>query len=230
MFGVIVNTVAIAIGGIIGSLAKEKIRTDIAETVMKVMGVFSLFLGMQGAIKGEKVLLILCSLVIGTVVGELIDIDKYIAIFGEFLKKKCMKKANKGSERFVEAFVTSGALFGIGAMAILGSIDAGLRHNYDIFYTKSMMDFVTSIMFSSTMGIGVAFSCIIIFILQGGMTILATFIKPIADNALLMNEISSCGSLIIVVIGLNLLGITKLKIANMIPAILMVPILYYLMV
>lgn len=228
MFGVFVNMAAIIVGGIIGTLFKKGIPEKISKCVMEVMGLVSIFIGIQGALKGEKTLVVLVAMILGTIIGTLIDIDSIINKFGKFLKKKFVNEKSSSNAKFVDAFVSTSVLFGIGAMAILGSIDAGLRHDYHIFYLKSMMDGITSIMFATTMGIGVCFSSITILILQGSMTLFAGFLKSIAENVGMMNEITCCGNILIIAIGLNVIGLTKLKIANMLPAIILVPFMYYI--
>lgn len=225
MFGVIVNTVSIAAGGIIGFIFKKGIPDKISSAVMNVMGLSTLAIGIQGAIKTNNVIALILSMAIGTAIGTLIDIEKYITIFGEFLKKNFAKNADKNNNiKFVDAFVSASVLFGVGAMAILGSIDAGLKNDFHIFYIKSTIDFVSSIMLAASMGIGVAFAGLTILISQGTMTLLASKLTFIAANAILLNEIGAVGNLMIMAIGLNLLSVTKLKIANMLPAIFLVPI------
>ena len=227
MFGVFVNMATIVAGAIIGITVKKGIPKKVSDATMEIMGLISLFIGIQGALKGEKTLVVLISLVLGTVVGTMIDINKYVEGFGEFLKKKFASNDSENA-KFVDAFVTTSVLFGIGAMAILGSIEAGIKHEYSIFFLKSIMDFVSSVFYATTMGIGVAFSAITILVLQGSMTILASFIKPFADDVGLMNEVTCCGNILIMAIGLNVMGITKIKIANLLPSIILVPIIYYL--
>lgn len=229
MIGVIVNSVAIILGSLIGVIFKKHLPDKVAKAVMQVMGLASVFIGIKGSLQGENALITIIALALGTVIGNLIDIEKYIEKFGALLKEIFVKDKTDSNAAFVDAFVSSSVIFGVGAMAIMGSIEAGIKHDYTIFFIKSTMDFVSAIMFSASMGIGVAFSSISIFILQGGMTVLSTFIEPYVNNVSLMSEIYCVGNLLIVAIGLNLLGVTKLKIANMIPAIVLVPIVYYVM-
>lgn len=228
MFGVIVNAASIVIGGIFGTIIKERFSEKVSKAVMEVMGLVSVFIGFQGALKGEKILVVLISMVIGTTIGTMIDLNKYIVNFGEFLKKKFASGENINNLKFVDAFVSTSILFGIGAMAILGSIEAGIKHEYSIFFLKSLMDFISAMMYATTMGIGVCFSSITIFVFQGTMTLCAGLIKPLTENAGLMNEIVCCGNIMIIAIGLNILNITKIKVANIIPSLLFVPIIYFL--
>ncbi|MCQ2609777.1 MAG: DUF554 domain-containing protein [Lachnospiraceae bacterium] len=226
MFGVFVNMATIVVGGIIGNILKDGIPKNVSHAVTEVIGLVSLTIGIQGAIKGVETVVVLSALVVGTMVGTFLDIDKMIKNIRKKKKKRFTNDNSLGHTKFVDAFVTSSVLFGIGAMAVLGSIDAGLNHNYQIFYLKALMDGVTSVMFATTLGIGVCFSAITIFLFQGTMTLLAGFLKPIAENIGMMNEITCCGNIMIIAIGLNVLGIMKIKIANMLPAIILTPIIY----
>lgn len=228
MIGVFVNAIAIAVGGIIGLFVKDKMSKRVVDALMCSMGVFTIFVGIQGTLKSEKTMVVLLSLAIGTLIGAIIDLNKYIEMFGEFLRKVFVKDKNSESGRFVDAYVTASALMGIGAMALLGSIEAGLEHKYTIFFLKSTMDFISAIVFSTTMGIGIAFASITIIILQGSMTLCASFLKPLAENEAMMKELICCGNLLILSTGLNILGLTKIKIANMLPALALVPIIYKL--
>lgn len=197
---------------------------------MQAMGLATFFIGIQGALKGEKTLVLIISIVVGTIIGTIIDIDRYFNLFGEYLKKKFVKRKSKNSknELFVDAFANATVLFCVGALAILGSIDAGIKHDYNIFILKSTLDFVSSIMLSTSMGIGVAFSGISIFIYQGILTIFASNFQFLANNVGMMNELSCIGNVLIIAIGLNLLGVTKIKIANMLPGIFLSPLVFYL--
>ncbi len=229
MFAVVVNAVAIIAGAIIGILIKGLINEKISSAVLKALGAVTFFVGIKGALVGEKTLVLVVSIALGTMIGTIIDLDKYINKFGEFLKKKFVSnKKDSLNANFVEAFVTTSVLFAIGAMAILGSIDAGLKHDYSILFLKSAMDFTAAIMYGASLGIGVAFSSIIVFLFQGIIAIFAGSISFIAENEAMMNELTCVGSVVIMVLGLNLMGITKIKVANMLPAILIAPAIYSL--
>lgn len=230
MLGVIVNTIGIILGGMIGTLVKNRLPQKITIAVMEAMGLVNTFIGIQGAMVGKKILVVLISLVLGVIIGTFLDIDKYVENLGEFLKKKFVSNGNKDNARFVEAFVSSSMLFCVGAMAILGSIEAGIKHEYNIFFLKSTLDFISSIVYSTTMGIGVCFSAIIIFVEEGLFTLGASLIKPLTENEALMNEFICCGNIMIMGIGLNLLGVVKIKIINMVPALVLLPIIYHMCV
>lgn len=223
MFGVFVNAISIMVGSLIGFVLKKGLPDRVTKSVMNTMGLITIFISLSAIIKGEKYLAIIISLVLGTIIGEFIDIDKRINNLGELLKERFTIKG--GDSRFAEAFASASILFAVGAMAILGSIDAGLKHDYSILYVKSTLDFVSSIMLTATMGIGVLFSGFVIIIYQGAIALLAGSIKFIADDVSLMNELSCVGNIMIFALGLNLLGATKIKIANMLPALLILPII-----
>lgn len=230
MFGVLLNVATIVCGSLIGVFFRKFISEKISGAVMQAMGLATFFIGIQGALKGEKTLVLIISIVVGTIIGTIIDIDKYFNLFGEYLKNKFVKVKSKNDKNilFVDAFVNATVLFCVGALAILGSIDAGIKHDYNIFILKSTLDFVSSIMLSTSMGIGVAFSGISILIYQGLLTIFASQFQFLANNVEMMNELSCIGNVLIIAIGLNLLSITKIKIANMLPSIFLSPLVFYL--
>lgn len=230
MLGVFLNVATIVCGSVIGVFFKRLISEKISRAVMQAMGLATFFIGIQGALKGEKTLVLIVSIVVGTIIGSIIDVDKYFNLFGELIKSRFVKKddTNNANAFFVDAFVNATVLFCVGALAILGSIDAGIKHDYNIFILKSTLDFVSAMMLSTTMGIGVAFSGISILIYQGFLTIFASQFQFLASNVGMMNELSCIGNVLIIAIGLNLLSVTKIKIANMIPAIFLSPLIFYL--
>ena len=229
MPGVMVNVLAIAVGGIIGVLFKKILSKELTQAVMMTLGIATFVIGLQAALKFEKSLLFVISLALGTAIGTIIDIDKYVNKFGNYLKKVFMAKSKSESgERFAEAFASASILFAVGAMSVLGSIDAGLKHDYNILFIKSTMDFVAAIMFASSLGIGVAFSSITILIFQGAIALFAGNLRFLTENPDMMNEFSAVGNVLVMVIGLNLMNVVKVKLANMLPAIVVVLILYKL--
>ena len=228
MIGVFVNAVSIVSGSIIGLFLRKKINRSVIDSIMPVVGLATVFIGIKGAFVGEKSILLVIVLALGTFIGTIIGIDEKLYILGDLIKKRFVKKYTDTKDNFVEGFVSSSILFGVGAMCIMGSIEAGIKHEYTIFFLKSTLDFISAIIYAASLGIGVAFSALTIFLLQGTLTILAGFIKFIGDNQSLMNEISCVGNIIIVAIGLNVMGITKIKIANMLPAIFLTPIIFYI--
>lgn len=217
MKGTIVNVVAIFLGCSAGFILKSKFPEKIEKIIMQALGLASLLIGMQMAIKADNILLVIFSLVIGGVIGEIIDIEAGLERFGERIKGKF--KSNNTSERFVEGFLTASLLYCVGSMAIMGAIKEGLSGNPDILYAKSLLDGITSIAFTAAMGIGVLFSAIPVFLYQGGITLLARTIKDFLSPKII-NEMTAVGGILIWGIGFGLLGIKKIKVGNLLPAIL----------
>lgn len=222
MLGTIVNTAAIIIGTLIGLLLKGGIPSKISDTIMHGLALCVIYIGLSGSLKGNNTLLIIISIALGTVIGELIDIDKHIIHLGDTIESNFKSHNSKISE----GFVTSSLLFCVGAMAIVGSLDSGITGNYNTLFVKAMLDGISSIIFSSTLGIGVIFSSVVVFIYQGSITLLASYLKPILIVSVI-NNMTAVGSLLILGLGLNMLKITKIKVANLLPAML-IPIFYEL--
>ena len=225
MLGVIINSVAVAIGSLIGLIFKSKISEKISKPVMVGLGVCVLYIGISGSLEGENVLIAISSIVLGVIVGTVLKIDDSINKAANKIEEKFKESDNK--ESISEGLVTATLLFCIGAMTITGSIQSGLTGDNSILITKSILDFVSSIMLAASLGKGVILSSISLFISQGILVLLASIIAPyINDTAI--NDITCVGSLIIILIGTNLMGITKIKVADFLPAILFSPIIYYL--
>ena len=217
MRGTIVNVIAIFLGCSVGFILKSKFPEKIGKIVMQALGLASLLIGMQMALKTDNILLLIFSLTIGGIIGEVIGIEEGLEKFGERVKLKF--KSSNSSERFVEGFVTASLLYCVGSMAIMGALKEGLSGNPDILYTKSLLDGLTSIAFTAAMGLGVLFSAIPVFLYQGGITLLARSIKDFLSPEVI-NEMTAVGGILILGIGFGLLKIKKIKIGNLLPAIL----------
>jgi len=222
MKGTIVNVIAIFLGCSVGFILKSRFPEKIGKVVMQALGLASLLIGAQMALKTNNILLVIFSLVIGGVIGEIIGIEEGLERFGERVKLKF--KTNDTSERFVEGFVTASLLYCVGSMAIMGALKEGLSGNPDILYAKSLMDGVTSLAFTAAMGIGVLFSVIPVFLYQGGITLLSRLIKDFLSPEII-NEMTAVGGILILGIGFGLLEIRKIKIGNLLPAILVAALL-----
>ncbi len=216
MLGTIVNTASIVIGCILGLLVKEGIPKTISDSLTKALGLCVLFIGIQGAVKTENTLLLIICMVIGTTIGEIVDIDKGINRLGDWIQSRFKAKAAFGDVS--KGFVSASLLFCIGSMAIVGSFESGLNGNHDILFAKSILDGITSIIYASTMGVGVIFSAVAVFIYQGAITLGASFLKGVLDESAIIN-ITGIGSLMIIAISLNMLEIAKIKVANLLPAL-----------
>lgn len=224
MIGVIVNTAAVIFGSIIGLLCKKGIPQKVSDAIMRGIGLCTLYIGISGSLKGEKTLILIISMVFGIAIGTLIDIDDKINRLGRMVEHKFSKA--DGSISVSEGFVTASLLFCIGAMTIVGSLNAGLAGDNEMLFTKSVLDFVSSIMLSVSLGIGVLCSAAFVLVFQGAIVLLAQFVAPILTDAAIA-EMTCAGSIMIIGLSLNILGLTKLKTANMLPALIIVPIMCY---
>ena len=227
MLGTIVNTIAVIIGATLGMLLKKGLSEKMAETLMKGLGLCTLFLGISGSLKGENSLILIISIVIGTLIGEGLNLEGKINQLGFFLESK-FKSKDGAKISVAEGFVTSSLLFCVGAMAIVGSLQSGLQGNHEMLFNKSMLDFVAAMIFASTLGIGVLFAAGFVFLYQGSITLMAQWIAPFLTDTV-VNEMTCVGSVIIIGLALNMLGITKLRVMNYVPAIFIPIILCRLM-
>ncbi len=214
MLGTLVNFAAILVGSFVGLFLRGGISERFSNTIMQGVALCVFFIGIEGALKVDNLLLVIICIAIGALMGEVIDIDKKFKQLGDKLESKFKNSKSKISEGFVNASL----LFCVGAMAILGSLESGLRGKHDILFSKSILDGVISIMFSSTLGIGVAFSSFAVLLYQGTITIGSHFLSPFLTESV-VNNMDAAGSLIIIGLGLNMLGVTKIKVANLLPAI-----------
>lgn len=216
MLGTLINTLAVLVGSSVGLLVNKGIPERISTQMMKALGLCTLFIGIQGAFKGEKTLVMIISMVIGVVIGEGIDIDRRITNLVHKLEAKFVKKQT-GKHSLSEGLITSSLLFCVGSMTIVGCLNAGLLGDNTMLYTKSTLDLCSSMIFASTLGVGVMLAGVVVLVYQGGLTLLATLAAPLLTTSVI-NEMTCVGSLIIIATGLNLLGITKIKLMNYIPA------------
>lgn len=214
MLGTIINFLAIVGGSIIGLFLKGGIPERISNTVMNGISLCILFIGISGAFKVDNMLIVIISISIGAVIGEFFNLDEKLKKLGDWLERKFKNNKNKISEGFVSASL----IYCVGAMAIVGSLESGLRGNHEILFSKSILDGISAIIFSSTLGIGVMFSAVSVLIYQGVITLCASFISPVLSEAVIAN-MTACGSLIIIGLGLNVLGVTKIKVANLLPSV-----------
>lgn len=220
--GTLVNCLTIILGCIVGLFIKGKVNEKISTTVMNALGLCTLYIGISGSLKCDDPIQMIVSMAAGALIGEIIDIDKWLTKLGGYLESKFKKKDNKIS--ISEGFVTSSLLFCVGAMAIVGSLESGLNGYNTTLYAKSVLDGVSSIIFSSTLGIGVFLSVFTVLIYQGSITLAASLVSGILSTSVITN-MSVVGNLIIIGLGLNILGMTKIKVANLLPAIF-IPIIF----
>ncbi len=223
MLGVIVNVITVIIGSCIGLLFKKGIPERVSKAAMIGLGACTLYIGISGSLVGENVLILIASVVLGAIIGTLLNIDGAINRLAESVESKFKKDGKTVS--VAEGLVSATLLFCVGSMTVTGSIQAGLTGDSSILITKATLDLVSSMMLASSLGIGVLLSSITVFIIQGGLVLLARLISPFM-SAGAINEMTCAGSLLIIMIGTNLMGITKIKVADFLPAILFAPIIY----
>lgn len=227
MFGVIVNTIAIVLGAGIGLFMRKGIPSYLTDNLMKALGACTVLIGIQGAIKEENILLLIIAIVLGVTIGEVTDFDGKVNRFTERITSRFSKEGSD-SAKIANAFVTSCLIMNVGAMVIVGSLDAGLRADFTMLYTKSLLDFISGIMMAAAMGIGAMGSAGFTLIFQGGIVLFAELIAPFMSD-MLIQEMSCTGSLIIMILGLNMIEVTKFKVINYLPALLVSPVLYLIL-
>ena len=220
MWATLVNAAAIIVGGIIGTVFNRALPQRYQVILFQGLGLFVVVLGISMSIKMEYVLVSVFSIILGGLIGEFLRIDKQLYTFGEWIKRSLKFK----NEKFTEGFVSTSLIYCIGAMAVLGSIEAGTGNFPTILLTKSAMDGFSAIAFAAAMGFGVIFSAIPVFLYQGSITVI-TLLFADALNMAIINEMSAVGGILIVGIGINLLEIKEIKIVNLLPSLVLVIVL-----
>lgn len=223
MFGVFVNVITVIVGSLVGLLFKKGIPERVSKAAMIGLGACTLYIGISGSLCGENVLILIASVVLGAICGTLLDIDGRLNRLAEAVERKFRKEGQKIS--LAEGLVSATLLFCVGSMTVTGSIQAGLTGDNSVLITKATLDLVSSMMLSSSLGIGVLLSAGSVLVIQGGLVLLAGLIAPFMSTGAI-NEMTCAGSLLIVMIGTNLMGISKFKVADYLPAILLAPIFY----
>ena len=223
MLGTIVNTVAIIAGSLLGLLFRGGIPKKFTVTMMRAISLAVMLIGFKMALKSDAILLIIFSLVIGSLIGEFINIESRL----ERLGKRLETRFSKPGSGVAKGFVVASLVFCVGSMAIVGALESGLTGNHQTLFAKSALDGLFSIIFASSFGIGVLFSSASVFIYQGMITLTSSLMKPFLITAVI-NQMSAVGGILIMAIGINLLEIQKIKVGNMLPAIF-IPLVYYMM-
>ena len=214
--GTIVNALGILAGCAVGLLLGKLIPERLADAVTSGVALCVFCIGVSGMLADENTLVMIISMVLGTIVGELLRLDDWLSTLGDTIERQFAKRGVKG--RVSEGFVTASLLFCVGAMAIVGSLESGLSGNHATIYAKSVLDAVSSVVYSSTMGFGVALSAIPVFLYQGAITLCASLLSPVLTDPVIA-EMKAVGSLLIVALSFNMLGLTKIKVMNSVPAI-----------
>ncbi|MBL4953376.1 DUF554 domain-containing protein [Neobacillus sp. YIM B02564] len=224
LLGTMVNGLLIIIGTVLGRLL-NRIPEGMKNTVMYGIGLSVMVLGLQMGLKSDNFLIVILSLVFGAVIGEWLKLEDKLNDVGKWLEHKV---GNNGKGSVSEGFVTATLIFVIGAMAILGALDSGIRGNHDILYTKSLIDGFTALILSTTLGIGVIFSAVPVVLYEGLIATFATQINQLVPKLLMqqfITEMTATGGIMIFAIGLNMIGLTKVKVANLLPGIVVVAII-----
>ncbi|MDD4990179.1 MAG: DUF554 domain-containing protein [Candidatus Pacebacteria bacterium] len=218
--GTLIDTALVIIGGLVGLFLHKAFPERVKVIVFQAIGLSIIVVGIQMALHVGNLLLLIFSMLIGGIIGEVIDLQKHFENFGDFLKRKIKSKNNN----FTEGIVTAFLIFCIGSMTIIGAIEEGLTGDYSLLLAKSVLDGFTSLALASTYGIGVLFSFIPLLIYQGGITILAIQFKGLFSESV-VNELTAVGGVLILGLGINLLGIKKIKVANLLPALIIIIVL-----
>ncbi|MBI9101181.1 MAG: DUF554 domain-containing protein [Spirochaetales bacterium] len=230
MIATIINCITVLIGSLLGVLFSKKIGEEFKTTIFTGLGIFTMVIGFQMALDFSRVLYVVFSLVAGGLIGFKFDLEGKVLLWGENLEKRFdrprpsaegMDEKNNRKGNFAHGFLNASLLFCVGAMTIVGAMKAGMEKDYDLLLTKSVMDGFAAIAFASAMGIGVAFSIIVLLIYQGGLTLLAMWFGNFA-SPLIMSELTAVGGMLIIMIGINLLGLRKIKTANFLPALVLI--------
>ena len=219
MLGVLINCITVIIGSIIGMTFKNKISKKITDGIMMGIGLCTIYIGIDGTLKGDNTIVLIVAMSLGAFIGFMLDIDNKINSFANFATQKFK---NDDRTNAAEGFVTACLIFCVGSMTLVGSIQAGVSGDNTMLITKSILDLISSLALASTFGIGVLLSTLFVLIFQGGLVLISSF----AGNFLslsMQNEMICTGSVIIIGLGLNIIGVTKIKVANYIPAIFIAP-------
>ena len=224
MLGTIVNVIAIICGSLLGLLFRKGIPDNYKEIIMSGVGLSVILIGVKSALSSDQLLIVIFSVIIGAGIGEFLKIEAKLESLGSYFERRLASKSSDTGS-FARGFVTASLVFCVGSMAIVGALESGLTGNHQTLFAKSILDGVTSLIFASSLGIGVLFSGVPVFLYQGAITLTAVFMKNLLV-AETISQMTSVGGLLILAIGLNLLGITKIRVGNLLPGIFL-PLLYF---
>ena len=225
MLAVFVNMATVFVGSLLGIFFRSRLRESIQHALIIALGLCTVVIGISSAVGTADILCIIICMAMGTALGELMRIDDVIEYAGEYFKRKLA--IGGGQSRFTEGFVSACIMFCVGSMTIVGSLEAGIHHDYSIIFAKSTLDFISSMALAAAMGYGVTCSVAFILVMQGGITLLAGVAAPVLSDAV-VNEMSAIGGTILIGMAVNMLelGRERIKVANMLPAIFL-PIVYF---
>ena len=217
MLGTIVNAGAIVLGCAVGLLLRRGIPERVTDAVMKGIGLCVIYIGVSGALEGEKTIAMIIAMAAGGAIGTALDLGRLLE-----------EKLARGGSGLSAGFVTASLIYCVGAMAVVGSLQSGLTGSHDMLYTKSLLDGISAIVLTASLGIGVGLSAVSVLIYQGAITLLAGLLAPVLTDAVVA-EMTCVGSMLIFALGLNMIGVTKIKVMDFVPAIfLVIPLCYVL--
>ena len=226
MIGVIVNAAAIVVGSLFGLIFKKGVPEKLSSSLMTAIGLCVMCIGISGILKGENTLVLITAMVCGTVIGTLVDIDALLNRLGAAVEARFSPKGQNVS--IAQGFVAGSLLMCIGAMGIVGSLNAGLSGDISMLLTKSVLDLISSVLLAISLGVGVLLSAAMLLVYEGGIVLLAQVLQPILSDAAIA-EMTCAGSVMILALGMNLVGVTKIKVANLLPAIVLAPVFVVLL-
>ncbi len=224
MLGTIVNTLAILLGCGIGLLLKRGINAKVTDAIMKGISLCVIYIGIDGMLEGSKTLAVIIAMALGAAIGTLLDLNGKMEKLGKVIEGRI---ANGGAG-IAQGFVTASLIYCVGAMAVVGSLQSGLNGDHSMLYTKALLDGISAMVLTASLGAGVGLSAASVFVYQGALTLLAGLIAPVLSDAVVA-EMTCVGSILIAALGLNMLGVTKLKVMDYVPAIFIVIPLCYIM-
>ena len=227
MIGVLVNTITVIIGSCVGLLLKKGIPQRLTTAIMLGIGLCTIYIGVDGMMEGENTLVLIVSMVLGALVGTWLNLDGKIQALGDWMEQKFNRNQSENGTSQVslaQGFVTAALLFCVGSMTIVGSLNAGISGDNEMLFTKSLLDLISSSMLAASLGLGVLLSAVFVLVFQGALVLLASVLAPFLTTAAIA-ELTCCGSVLILALGLNLIGVTKFKVADYLPALVFVPIL-----
>lgn len=224
MLGTIVNTLAILAGCAIGLLLKRGINEKVTDAIMKGISLCVIYIGIDGMLEGSKTLVVIIAMALGAAIGTLLDLNGKMEKLGKMIEGRI----SNGVADIAQGFVTASLIYCVGAMAVVGSLQSGLNGDHSMLYTKALLDGISAMVLTASLGAGVGLSAASVFVYQGALTLLAGLIAPVLSDAVIA-EMTCVGSILIAALGLNMLGITKLKVMDYVPAIFIVIPLCYIM-
>ncbi|HCO67079.1 MAG TPA: DUF554 domain-containing protein [Dysgonomonas sp.] len=227
MIGTLANAGAIIIGGAVGTAIHSRLPQKMVNILFQGIGLFTLAVGISMSLKAQSLILIVVSITVGAVIGQLLDIDKSLKRAGEYLQKRFSKPTAEDGNRFSEGFVTASVLFCVGSMSILGAIEDGMGNTPNLLYTKSIMDLISAAALGASFGIAIIFSSIPLVIYQGGLTLFASFIMRYMSESMTDN-LTATGGILLMGLAINILKIKEINVTNMLPALVIIVLFSYL--